>query len=110
MATLAHRLLERLGHTPTAGQQKAIEALDRLMGTGKPRATLVLKGYAGTGKTTLVGALVKVLAESLAMVSNAARDGIDTAEEEKDMVTSDLLTGLSGDLDKQLYFLESHLR
>lgn len=64
MATLAHRLLERLGHTPTTGQQKAIEALDRLMGTGKPRATLVLKGYAGTGKTTLVGALVKVLAEA----------------------------------------------
>lgn len=55
-------------------------------------------------------AVVKVLAESLAMVSNAARDGIDTAEEAKDMVTSDLLTGLSGDLDKQLYFLESHLR
>ncbi len=55
-------------------------------------------------------AVVKVLAESLAMVSNAARDGIDTAEDEKDAVTADLLTGLSADLDKQLYFLESHLR
>src|SRR5690606_19071392 len=50
-----------LGHTPTAGQDRAIAALDRLMGTTKERATLVLKGYAGTGKTTLVGALVRVL-------------------------------------------------
>ncbi len=56
-------LLERLGHTPTPGQLKAIEALERLMATTKPRSTLVLKGYAGTGKTTLVGALVKVLRE-----------------------------------------------
>ena len=55
-------------------------------------------------------AVVRVLAESLAMVSNAARDGIDTAEEDKDMVTADLLTQVSGDLDKQLYFLEAHLR
>lgn len=39
-------------------------ALDRLLGTGKPQATLVLKGYAGTGKTTLVGALVRVLARA----------------------------------------------
>lgn len=55
-------------------------------------------------------AVVRVLAESLAMVSNSARDGIDTAEEDKDMVTADLLTQVSGDLDKQLYFLEAHLR
>jgi starvation-inducible DNA-binding protein len=54
--------------------------------------------------------VVKILAESLAQVSNAARDGIEEAEAEKDMVTSDLLTGVSADLDKQLYFLESHLR
>lgn len=38
-------------------------ALERLVDTPKLRATLVLKGYAGTGKTTLVGALVKVLAD-----------------------------------------------
>ena len=58
---LADQLLKRLGHTPTPGQLKAVKALERLMGTTKPRSTLVLKGYAGTGKTTLVGALVKVL-------------------------------------------------
>ncbi len=37
-------------------------ALQRLLATPKERTALILKGYAGTGKTTLVGALVKVLA------------------------------------------------
>ncbi len=54
--------------------------------------------------------VVRELAGALAQVSNAAREGIDAAEDEDDMVTSDLLTQVSGDLDKQLYFLESHLR
>ncbi|MBP6312010.1 MAG: AAA family ATPase [Flavobacteriales bacterium] len=51
-----------LGHTPTDGQERAIDALERLILSDRDQATLVLKGYAGTGKTTLVGALVKVLA------------------------------------------------
>ena len=59
--TLAEHLLSALGHLPTAGQERAAHALDRLLASAKPQATLVLKGYAGTGKTTLVGALVKVL-------------------------------------------------
>lgn len=58
---IAAPLIERLGHTPTPGQRKAIDALERLLNSTRPRSTLVLKGYAGTGKTTLVGALVKVL-------------------------------------------------
>ncbi len=61
--TLSERLLKMLGHVPTEGQRKAVHALDRLLATDRPNATLVLKGYAGTGKTTLVGALVKVLAK-----------------------------------------------
>jgi len=58
---LRDQLLRALGHAPTAGQERAIAGLERLLGTPRDRATLVLKGYAGTGKTTLVGALVKVL-------------------------------------------------
>lgn len=60
--SLADRLLEALGHPPTDGQRRAADALNRLLATDRPQATLVLKGYAGTGKTTLVGALVRVLA------------------------------------------------
>jgi exodeoxyribonuclease-5 len=54
-------LLDALGHKPTKGQERAAYALDRLLASQRAQATLVLKGYAGTGKTTLVGALVKVL-------------------------------------------------
>jgi exodeoxyribonuclease-5 len=60
-STITEELLIALGHPPTPGQQRAAYALDRLLNSEKPQATLVLKGYAGTGKTTLVGALVKVL-------------------------------------------------
>lgn len=62
-AGLTAPLHAALGHAPTPGQERAIAAIDRLMASAKERATLVLKGYAGTGKTTLVGALVRVLRE-----------------------------------------------
>ncbi|MBK9515218.1 MAG: AAA family ATPase [Flavobacteriales bacterium] len=61
--SLADRLLQALGHPPTEGQRRAADALHRLLATDRSQATLVLKGYAGTGKTTLVGALVRVLAQ-----------------------------------------------
>ncbi|MFT3886250.1 MAG: AAA family ATPase [Flavobacteriales bacterium] len=63
LAGLTERLLHTLGHTPTEGQRRAAHAVERLLATDREHATLVLKGYAGTGKTTLVGALVKVLAK-----------------------------------------------
>lgn len=59
--SLTEDLLLALGHSPTPGQERAAYALDRLLCSQRAQATLVLKGYAGTGKTTLVGALVKVL-------------------------------------------------
>lgn len=59
--TFGERLVAALGHTPTAGQERAVHALERLLATPKERTALILKGYAGTGKTTLVGALVRVL-------------------------------------------------
>jgi exodeoxyribonuclease-5 len=60
---IADRLLSALPYAPTAGQQRAAVALGRLLASPREHATLVLKGYAGTGKTTLVGALVRALRE-----------------------------------------------
>ncbi|MBK7945083.1 MAG: AAA family ATPase [Flavobacteriales bacterium] len=54
-------LLAAFGHEATNGQRRAMEAIARLLATKQERATLVLRGYAGTGKTTLVGALVRLL-------------------------------------------------
>lgn len=57
-----------MGHAPTAGQRRAMEAFERLLGTDRERATLILRGYAGTGKTTLVGALVRAARKLMPVV------------------------------------------
>lgn len=46
---------------PTQTQEKAIEALAQFFSSPAQNEVFVLKGYAGTGKTTLIGALVKSL-------------------------------------------------
>ncbi|MCR4659826.1 MAG: AAA family ATPase [Bacteroidales bacterium] len=46
-------------HTPTTGQSEACRAIARFLFADDPRSAFVLKGYAGTGKTSLVSALVK---------------------------------------------------
>jgi exodeoxyribonuclease-5 len=43
---------------PTQGQEKVMHAISRLLATEKPGCALLIRGYAGTGKTTLVGATV----------------------------------------------------
>jgi exodeoxyribonuclease-5 len=44
---------------PTSGQLNAINQLDAFFLHAKPRSAFLLKGYAGTGKTTLIAALVR---------------------------------------------------
>lgn len=62
---MAGNILEELGHEPTAGQTRAIEMLSDFITAPRKlqnRPVFLLRGYAGTGKTTLVSALVRVLA------------------------------------------------
>ena len=54
-------------------------------------------------------AAVKAVAQRLALVTNAMRAGVDKADEAGDAITADLLTQMTGELDKQLWFVESHL-
>lgn len=61
---MADNILRELGHEPTAGQAKVIEMISDFITepeASKKRPAFLLKGYAGTGKTTLVSALVRVL-------------------------------------------------
>ena len=49
-------------YTPTSGQAELLGLLTSFIGRpGNERPVFVLKGYAGTGKTTIVSALVKTL-------------------------------------------------
>lgn len=60
---LASRLRAQFPHTPTHGQERLIHAFSKFSISEKPRCTLIIKGYAGTGKTTSIGAIVRTLRE-----------------------------------------------
>ena len=53
---------------------------------------------------------VHVVAEALAFCTNAARADIAEADAADDAITADLLTRITGEADKQLWFVESHLQ
>ncbi len=61
MSNFISQLSQQFGKTPTSKQQEAFYLLERFLLSGQERDCLLLKGYAGTGKTTLISALVKVL-------------------------------------------------
>lgn len=46
-------------HQPTADQRKACAAIVDFLFDDNPRSAFILRGYAGTGKTSLVSALIK---------------------------------------------------
>ena len=54
-------LSKNLGHTPTAGQLRLFEHIITFLAGHNPSEVFVLKGYAGTGKTSMVRSLVKTL-------------------------------------------------
>ncbi|MDR2804398.1 MAG: AAA family ATPase [Dysgonamonadaceae bacterium] len=46
---------------PTSGQEAALSRLNEFLFDRYPQSAFVLKGYAGTGKSSLIGALVKTM-------------------------------------------------
>ena len=59
---LINRILTKyFPHTPTSGQEDLIQSFSRFLNDEKPKKAFVLKGYAGTGKTSFVRSLVKSL-------------------------------------------------
>ncbi len=57
------RIIKTLGHKPTNSQYLAIDKLFDFINDREKFCVFNLKGYAGTGKTSLISALVKVLNE-----------------------------------------------
>ena len=57
---LAREIMLEFPHRPTAGQAEAVARLAQFA-TMPGEGIFILRGYAGTGKTTLIGALVRTL-------------------------------------------------
>ncbi|MBL0314749.1 MAG: AAA family ATPase [Flavobacteriales bacterium] len=58
------KLHVNFGFEPTPGQERLLYAFTRFIYSDKPRCSLLVRGYAGTGKTTCVSAMVRSLEES----------------------------------------------
>lgn len=58
---IGYRIREALGLVPTADQELAIETFCRFLTDRDDRAVMVMRGSAGTGKTTLAAAMVRAL-------------------------------------------------
>ncbi len=60
---LTRQILRNFPHIPTQDQELAIQKIADFLVSPEPDSLLLLKGYAGTGKTSLIGTLVKTLKE-----------------------------------------------
>ena len=58
---LKYRILQTLGFTPTAEQEHAIDVFTMFMTDRNEHVVMILRGSAGTGKTTLAGAIVQAM-------------------------------------------------
>ncbi len=59
---IASKILENLAFQPTEGQIEMIDELGGFLASEDLSELMLVRGYAGTGKTTLVNSLVKTLA------------------------------------------------
>ena len=60
---IAWQVGQQLGHVPTVDQQRAITVFARFLTDRTEQSVMVMRGAAGTGKTTLAAAMVRTLRE-----------------------------------------------
>lgn len=60
---MVEKIFDKLDYEPLRGQILLVNALAAFTENRSPRDVFVLNGYAGTGKTSIIGAYVKVLRE-----------------------------------------------
>jgi len=72
---LKYRILQNFGFEPTADQIHAVDTFARFMTDRDERAAMILRGSAGTGKTSLAGAIVRTMLELRQKVSLLAPTG-----------------------------------
>ena len=58
---LKHRIIQALGLPPTSEQEQALNVFTQFMTDRSDQVVMILRGSAGTGKTTLAGAIVRAM-------------------------------------------------
>lgn len=106
-----HELFDKVAETIEGGLDEMAERAVMLGGTALGTVQVVqqsssLKPY----PTDIVSGSdhVAALASALATYGKAVRAAIETATRNGDADTADLFTGISRDVDKQLWFVEAH--
>jgi starvation-inducible DNA-binding protein len=108
-----HKLFDELAATLSPPIDEMAERITALGGTAMGSVQAVEKA---TSLSPFPGdvfdgmKMVDALAERTATLAKSVREGIDETDEMGDADTADLLTGLSRQLDKNLWFLEAHLQ
>lgn len=60
---LKAQIIDQLGYIATTSQEEAAARLAHFLFRNKPEDIFILNGYAGTGKTTMINALIKTLSQ-----------------------------------------------
>ena len=58
---LKYKILQQFGFPPTQEQTNALDVFARFLTDRNPQVVMILRGSAGTGKTSLSGAIVRTL-------------------------------------------------
>ena len=72
---LKYRILQNFGFEPTVDQMYAVDLFARFMTDRDERVVMILRGSAGTGKTSLAGAIVRTMQELRQKVTLLAPTG-----------------------------------
>lgn len=111
MERFAERVTSLLPYKPNEQQSKLIGALARFCDVGAPSdSVFILNGYAGTGKTSLTGALVKALRQDgrevvlMAPTGRAAKVFSLAADYPSSTIHRRIYRGTPGDIGGNGYF------
>lgn len=72
---LKYKILQQFGFPPTQEQANALDVFARFLTDRNPQVVMILRGSAGTGKTSLSGAIVRTLQSILQKVMLLAPTG-----------------------------------
>lgn len=109
--SLVQLILSSLPFTPNDGQFSLINALAAFVVNRGPRDVFVLNGYAGTGKTSVIGALVRALRKSalntviLAPTGRAAKVAAAMSSDRASTIHKRIFRGNSLDPSNTTFFL-----